>query len=177
METRSTRTTIAVCTMRLAVNRGSWADRLSSAVSSTSTGASLTEPSSDTPGKLPVGEALQVLQPSIYPMHERLRERLPLTDGREEGRSGGEVGDVMLAEIDEREAQGERVGPADGALPLSGPGQLVGDDKRGGEMERRHRRPRVAAQGAVHARPGGAPEVLAHLLHDPPHLLARQALP
>ena len=44
-------------------------------------------------------------------------------------------------------------------------------------MQRGHRRPGVATQGVVHARPGGAPEVFAHLLHDPPHLLAGQALP
>src|SRR3954469_7364383 len=162
METRRTRTTIAVCTMRLAVNSGSWAARLSSAVSSTSTGASLTGPSSDTPGKLPVREALQALQAPIDPVHERLRPRLALADDCDERRSGGEVGDVVLAEVDEGEAEGQRVGPAGRAGGLAGLGQRVGGDHRGGEMQRGHRRPRVATESVVHARPGRAPEVLAH---------------
>src|SRR6476469_6510957 len=115
METSRTTTTTAVCTMRLGVNSGSWAARLSSAVSSTSTGASLTEPSSDTWKKLPVCQLLQVLQASIDAVHEGLRERLPRADDRDQGHPCGEVGDVVLAKVDEGESEGQRVGPADRA--------------------------------------------------------------
>src|SRR5215212_5279343 len=98
MPTSSTKTTIAVCTMRRVVNRGSCAARSSSPVSSTSIEVSLTEPSSDTPGKLPVREALQALQTAVDPVDERLGERLALADEGEQRRSGGEVGDVVLPE-------------------------------------------------------------------------------
>ena len=109
-------------------------------------------------------------------MHERLGERLALADGDDERGAGGQVGDVVLAEVDEGEAEGQRVGPADRAGGLAGFGQRVGGDQRGGEMQRRHRRPGVAAERVVHARPGRAPEVLADLDHDPPHRLLGQAL-
>src|SRR4051794_30771267 len=104
------KTMTAVCTMRLVVKSGNWAARLSSAVSSTSSEVSLTEPSSDTWETLPVREALQGLEASIDAVDQRLGKGLALADDGEEGRSGREVGDVVLAEVDEGEAEGQGIG-------------------------------------------------------------------
>ena len=68
---------------RRGVNSGSWAARLSSAVSSTSIrGPHLTEPSSDTLRTLPVREALQALQASVDAEDERFGELLALAARR-----------------------------------------------------------------------------------------------
>ena len=99
--------------------------------------------------------------------------RRTATDQR---RAGGEVGDVVLAQIDEGEAEGQRVGPARRARAPARLGQGDRADQRRREVQRGHRRPGVAAERVVHPRPGAAPEVLADLDHDATDLLVGQAL-
>ena len=74
------------------------------------------ESSGDTPETLPASEALQALQTAVDPQDHRFGERLAAPHGGDQERAGGEVGDVVLAEIDQGEAEGQRVAPAERAL-------------------------------------------------------------
>src|SRR4051794_33751926 len=111
------------------------------------------ESSGDTPEKLAARDPLQTLQASVYPAYEGLRQPLPPPHGGDQSHPREQVGDVVLAEVDEGEAEGAGVGPAEGALNLArfGEGQRSGDG--GGEVQRGHRRPGVAAERVVHLRP------------------------
>src|SRR3954452_5524389 len=95
--------------------------------------------SGDTLGKLPAGDLLQTLKRPVYPAYEGFGERLALPDGGDERRAGDQIGDVVLAEIDEREAEGPGVAPAEGALDLAGFRERERRGQRGGEVERGHR--------------------------------------
>ena len=97
----------------------------------------------------------------------------PRAHGGDQAGAGEQVGDVVLAQVDEREAERQRVGPAHGALDRARFGERDRRHRRGGEVQRRHRRPGVAAQRRVHLRPGRAPGLLADAEHDPPHRLRR----
>ena len=60
------------------------------------------------PGTLPVRHALQSPQAAVDAVHERLGERLAAPDHRHQRRPGEQVGDVVLAEVDEGEAERRR---------------------------------------------------------------------
>src|ERR1700755_3481897 len=109
MPTSSSRTTTIVCTRRRVVRSG------------ISTGPlPLAEGSPDTPGTLPARQALQALQAAVDPDHERLGQRLAAPDHPDQERPGEQVGDVMLAQVDEGEAERAGVAPAERALDLPG---------------------------------------------------------
>src|SRR5690242_18833738 len=139
----------AVWITRRGVNSGSSA-RFVSAVSSstgTATSSSLAELSSDTPGKLPVCRPLQALQAAVDREDERLGERLGAPHPLDQPGAGEEIGHVVLAQVDEGEAEGERVAPAERPRDAAGFRQRDRADEGRGEVERGHRGPRVAAEG------------------------------
>ena len=96
--------------------------------------------------------------------------RSPSRIGEHERGAREQVDDVVLAEVDEREAEGPRVGPA--GDPLANPhlGEQHRRHQRGREVERRHRGPGVAAEHVVEHRPGLPPLLLSDLDHDPADL-------
>src|ERR1700709_400643 len=165
MQTSSRTTTRSVCSRRRVVSSGISALPLPFAGRS-----------ADTPWTLPARQALQPAQGAGGAGAERLDKWLPAPDDGDQSGPGEQVGDVMLAEVDEGEAEGAGIGPPDRALDLADFGQRERGDQRGGEVQRGHRRPGVAAERVVHLRPGRAPGLLADLDHDPPHLFAGQAL-
>src|SRR6476646_1015464 len=82
----------------------------------------------------------------------------------------------MLTEIYEGEAEGSGVSPGEPTLDLARFGERERRRQRGGEVQRGHRRPGVAAERVVEPLPGPAPGRFADLDHDPPHLFTGQAL-
>ena len=66
-------------------------------------------------GLLSVRDLLQALEPGAHLVHHRLGERVAEPHGRDERGAGDEVGHVVLAQVDEREAEDRRVGAADRA--------------------------------------------------------------
>src|ERR1700679_1969483 len=109
MQTSRATIRTSVCTRRRVVKIGS------STVSLPFAGSS-----PDTQWTLPARQALQALQGPVEAHDQRLGERLASPHGGDEKRPGGQVGDVVLAQVDEAEAERRRVGPAQGALDLAG---------------------------------------------------------
>src|SRR3954452_22503280 len=99
------------------------------------------ESSGDTPEKLAARDPLQTLQASVYPAYEGFCQPLPPPHGDDQSRSREQVGDVVLTEVDEGEAEGSGVGPAERALDLARFGERQGGGDGGGEVQRGHRRP------------------------------------
>src|SRR6476620_3623308 len=66
------------------------------------------------------GDSLQPLEGPVDPQDEGLGEWLAAADERDQGGAGDQVRDVVLAEVDEGEAEGQRVGPAGGTLGPTG---------------------------------------------------------
>src|SRR3954453_10640502 len=122
MTTSRAKTTTSVCTSRRTVKSGisppgPWRSRRSTVSSSGST-ASLpfATRSSDTPGTLPARDSLQALKRPVDPEDEGLGERLAAPDRGDQEGAGDQVGHVVLAQIDQREAEGAGVAPTEGAL-------------------------------------------------------------
>ena len=96
------------------------------------------------------------------------RRRAPDALGQRE--PGGEVDDVVLAQVHEREPERAGVRPADGAGDRAGLGQQVGGGHGGGEVQGRHGGERDCLPADRTASPAGTPELLAVLDHHPPQL-------
>src|SRR5258707_1867346 len=122
MVTSSARTSTTVCARRRGVTSGI-----------ATVPSPLAEFSGDTPGTLPAREALQALQGLVDAAYKRLGEWLATPDDGDEQSTGEKIGDVVLAEINEGEAERPRVAPAEPALHLGGFGQGERGDQRRGE--------------------------------------------
>src|SRR5215467_8639880 len=96
--------------------------------------------SSDTAGgtlpSAPPGDSLEPLDDGADGAHGGGEDRVGAPHRGDQAGAGEEVGDVVLAEVDEAEAEGERVGPADRPLLRARFGQRCGGGDRGGEVER-----------------------------------------
>src|SRR3982751_5324229 len=90
----------------------------------------------DTLGKLPVGDPLQTLQGSVYPAYEGFCQRLARPHRGDEGRAGEQIGDGVLAQISEGEAERARVSPGEPALDLAHFRERERRLQRGGKVER-----------------------------------------
>src|SRR3954454_19326335 len=124
MPTSSNTTTTSVCSSRRVVSSGISALPLPFA-----------ESSPDTPWTLPARQALQSAQAAGDAVNERLRKRLATPDHRHQRRPREEVGDVMLAEVDEGEAERAGVGPGERPLDLADFRKRKRGDQRGGEVQ------------------------------------------
>src|SRR5512146_109586 len=71
--------------------------------------------SRDTPKTLPARQALEAAQAPVDRQDRRLGKGLAAPHGGHQGAPGGQIGDVVLAEIDQGKAQGQRIPPAERA--------------------------------------------------------------
>ena len=133
-------------------------------------GRAATSTRSTDPSRLGRRDRLEPAQAGIDRLHERLDQRLALAHEDDEGRAGEQVGDVVLAEVDEREAECAGVDPAERSWNLARLAEVDRRHQRGGEVERGHRRPRVRVERVVEGLPGTAPHLLPGVDHDPAHL-------
>ena len=145
MPPSSRTTTTSVWTRRRVVNSGISAVPLPFAESSLQ----------HLPRRYPFASLSKRLQAAGDAVHERLRQRLAAPHHRHQRGPGEEVGDVVLAEIDEGEAERAGVGPAQRPLDLAG----FRERERRRDQEVAKCSEGIAAQGLppsalVHLRPG-----------------------
>ena len=108
--------------------------------------------------------------PAATRPEQRRGQRSAPPDGLGQRQPGGEVDDVVLAEVDERHPERRGVGPADRAGDRAGLREDMGGLDGQGEVEGRHGSERIPAEETVQRLPVGPPELLAVLVHHPPQL-------